>query len=325
MSPSTIAVVGGSGFIGTQLVARLQSAGHRVRIPDVAPSQTFPDLRIDCDVRDLGRLTETLRGCDLVYNLAAEHRDNVKPRSLYDEVNVGGARNLCQAADRLGIRRLFFTSSVAVYGFSEVELDEDGPKRPINDYGRTKLEAEQVMQEWYRRAQGRTLFVVRPTVVFGPGNRGNVYTLMRQLAQIPYLTIGRGKNIKSMSCVENVAAFLEFALGLPPGEHIYNYIDKPDFDMEALVGLVRKWLGRESAPMIRLPYGVAYGIGLACDAAAGLTRRPLPVSAVRVRKFCGSTFYSSRRAMASGFVPPEDMPQALQRTFATEFGAVHGG
>lgn len=316
-----IAIIGGSGFIGTRLVDRLLHAGHEVRIADVAPSAAHPQLLVECDVRDPASVTEALRGCDVAYNLAAKHRDDVRPRSLYDEVNVGGARNFCRAADEVGISRLVFTSSVAVYGFSKEILDEEAPKRPFNDYGRTKLEAEGVMREWFQRAPGRTLVVVRPTVVFGPGNRGNVYTLMRQLARFPNVMVGRGSNFKSISCVENVAAFLEFALTFGPGEHIYNYVDQPDFDMETLVRLVRRWLGRESSPMIRLPYGAAYGIGLACDAVARVTGRTLPVSAIRVRKFCGSSAYSAQRAHSCGFTAPADMRQALENTFRTELSS----
>lgn len=56
-------------------------------------------------------------------NLAAEHRDDVRPISLYDEVNVGGAQNVCVAANELGIEHIILTSSVSIYGFPERHLD----------------------------------------------------------------------------------------------------------------------------------------------------------------------------------------------------------
>jgi nucleoside-diphosphate-sugar epimerase len=321
VSPLDIAVIGGSGFIGTELVGHLLKSGHRVRIGDIAPSRVYPDLHVRCDIRDLEGLVEFLRGTDVVYNLAAHHRDDVWPRALYYDVNVGGARNLCEAAERLDLRRLVFTSSVSVYGLSRAEVDEDGPKRPFNDYGRSKLGAERVMREWFRHGSGRTLVIVRPTVVFGPGSRGNVYELMRWLASNPYLMIGRGKNLKAVAYVGNVAAFLEFVLAFDgQGEQVINYVDR-EFDMETLVRLVRTWSGRNSAPLVRLPYSLAYGIGAVSDVAARLSGRQLPISAVRVRKFCGNTRYSPARMLSLGFRPPADAEQALERTFRAEFAS----
>lgn len=315
-----IAVLGGSGFIGTQLVATLLEAGHRVRIGDVSPSKAHPELHSPCDIRDVSQVTAFLRGADVVYNLAALFRDDVRPTSLYYDVNTHGPQNVCEAAEQLGIRRLYFTSSVSVYGFSASQVDEDGPKHPRRDYGRSKLEAEKIMQEWYRRGPDRTLVMVRPTVVFGPGNRGNVYEIMRQLAKNPYVMIGRGGNVKSLAYVENVAAFLEWTLRLGPGEFIYNYVDI-EISMDQLVRRVRKWLGRESAPFLRLPYRLAYGIGMLFDTASAVTGRRLPISVNRVVKFCGNTRYSATRASSLGFRPPVDAEQALERTFLAEFGA----
>lgn len=77
-----ILVTGGSGFIGTNLVADLLKAGHSVSIYDKTKSETYPDLCVVADVRDRERLTEALQGVDVVYHLAAEHRDDVRPVSF---------------------------------------------------------------------------------------------------------------------------------------------------------------------------------------------------------------------------------------------------
>ena len=98
MSKRTIAIIGGSGFIGTRLTALLLDAGHEVRIIDKNQSEKYPELRLEGDVRNVSDLVETCRGCDVIYNLAAEHKDDVRPLSLYDDVNVQGARNVCEAA-----------------------------------------------------------------------------------------------------------------------------------------------------------------------------------------------------------------------------------
>jgi nucleoside-diphosphate-sugar epimerase len=70
---------------------------------------------------------------------------------------------------------IIFTSTVAVYGFAKIGTEESGKIAPFNDYGRTKYEAEEVFKAWQAEApEERTLVIIRPTVVFGEQNRGNV-------------------------------------------------------------------------------------------------------------------------------------------------------
>lgn len=321
---SRILILGGSGFIGTRLVGLLAEAGHDVLIGDIAPSEVYPALWTRLDVRDDAGLRPAVEGRDWVINLAAAHRDDVQPRSLYDEVNVEGARVVTRAAAEAGVRQVLFTSSVAIYGFSRTERLEDHPAAPFNDYGRTKLEAEEVYRSWYGGASDRTLVIVRPTVVFGEGNRGNVYNLVKQVASGRFVMIGDGRNVKSVAYVENVAECLRWCLGRPPGYHLYNYADKPDFDMNRLVALVRGALGLGSGVGLRLPKAAGFAAGRAFDALAAATGRSFPISAIRVRKFVESTRIGSDRVLLAGFRPPVPLEEGLRRTLAREFGAGAG-
>jgi GlcNAc-P-P-Und epimerase len=320
-----IGVIGGSGFIGTVLVRALQQAGHVVRIIDRAPSQAYPDAWIEADVRDRDALLHACGGCDVLYNLAAEHRDDVRPIELYRQVNVAGAQNTCEVAKQLGIEKLIFTSTVAVYGLHEGEVDETAATRPFNEYGRTKLEAEQVFQAWAERGAGRSLTIVRPTVVFGPDNRGNVYTLLEQIARGRAAVIGDGRNRKSIAYVENVAGVLVHALSFGTGVHIFNYADKPDLDMNELTALARAALGDQRAHILRIPYVLGVGAGAISDLAARLTGRRFPVSAVRIRKYRANTQFANARVLATGFVPRHDLRDALFATIRHEFGSPEGG
>ena len=110
-----ICVIGGSGFIGTRLCKRLMQAQEDFFIVDKKQSQTFPEKTVLCDVRNLNDLKKTIEG-NVIINLAAEHRDDVRPKSLYREVNVKGAENVCQIAEEKGIDKIIFTSSVIVIG-----------------------------------------------------------------------------------------------------------------------------------------------------------------------------------------------------------------
>jgi len=317
-----ISVIGGSGFIGTRLCLRLtESGGTRFQIIDKTRSQTFGDVTSIADVRSMEALRAVVPKGAVIVNLAAEHRDDVSPRSLYDEVNVQGARNICAVAREKQVRCIVFTSSVAVYGFAPLGTDESGTINPFNDYGRTKYEAEQVLRAWQEEAPAtRTLVIVRPTVVFGENNRGNVYNLLRQIAIGRFVMIGDGMNRKSMAYVENVAAFLQHSLTSPPGVHVFNYVDKPDFTMNELVSQVSGLLDRPNPSRVRLPVAAGLLIGSCFDVAAKVSGRKFPISAVRVRKFCANSVYGS--AVSSvGFTPPVPMPQALERTVRHEFMA----
>jgi nucleoside-diphosphate-sugar epimerase len=319
MAGKVIALIGGAGFIGTELARQLLQKGATVRIVDKRTSAAYPALCRTADVRDIAALREALQGADFAYNLAAEHKDNVRPRTLYDEVNVQGARNVCRIAAELAIPRIVFTSSVAVYGFAAPDTDESGPLVPFNDYGRTKMEAEEAYQEWLAGGMERTLTIVRPTVVFGPRNRGNVYNLLRQMASGRFAMVGSGKNVKSMAFVENVASFLAAAVTFGPGGHLFNYIDKPDLSMNELVVLVKQCLGLPARIAVRIPYPAAYLGGLAADLASKALGRELSISAIRVKKFCATTQFRSSRIAASGFAPPVSLREGLARTIAYEF------
>jgi nucleoside-diphosphate-sugar epimerase len=324
MSPKPIVIIGGSGFIGTCLSRRLQrQAPGSFQIVDKVKSQSFAELTRVADVRSIDALRTEITADSVLVNLAAEHRDDVTPRSLYDEVNVGGAHNVCQVASEKQISTIVFTSSVAVYGFAPVGTDESGRINPFNDYGRTKYQAEEIFKSWQAQAPlQRSLVIVRPTVVFGEQNRGNVYNLLRQIALGRFVMIGGGKNRKSMAYVENLAAFLEYATHFKPGVHLYNFIDKPDYSMNTLVKTVNRILGRSEAIRVRVPFALGYLIGRCFDLVAAITGRKSAISAIRVKKFCSDSVYDTA-IQQTGFKAPVSLSEAFDRTVRYEFLESH--
>ena len=317
MNKNEVAIVGGAGFIGSRLTARFKKANILSNKYDIDQSSQL-DKSIFLDVEDIESL-DRLAGVRTIINLAAVHRDDVLPLSRYDDVNVQGAKNICDAARKHGIHQIIFTSSVAIYGFAPANTDEYGECNYFNDYGRTKYLAEQVYKSWQLEdPESRTLVIVRPTVVFGEGNRGNVYNLLRQIASHRFLMFGNGKNKKSMAYVENLAAFIEHSLSFQRGLHIYNYIDKPDFDMNSLIRSVRKTLFGKTNVGLRLPSFIGIALGYIADLVALLIRKPLPVSSIRIRKFLRTTQFASSVGN-TGFVPPVSLEEGLTRTLRYEF------
>ena len=133
-----ISIIGGSGFLGTRLSERLDNSNIRYRSFDKKLSKKNKNY---IDVTDLPSL-DVLKDSTTIINLAAVHRDDIRPISLYDDVNVEGARNICLAAEKFNINKIIFTSSVAVYGFAPKNTGESGKINHFNDYGRTKFLAE---------------------------------------------------------------------------------------------------------------------------------------------------------------------------------------
>lgn len=315
MIDNKIGIIGGSGFVGTRLKKRFRNNKIFYKIFDIN-TKTNEDIYLD--VEDLNSLNQ-INGLDTIINLAAVHRDDVFPLSRYDDVNVQGAINVCKAARENQIRTIIFTSSVAIYGFAKPETDESGAPNYFNDYGRTKFLAEQVYKEWQCEDKlNRTLVIIRPTVIFGEGNRGNVYNLLRQIASRKFVMFGAGSNKKSMAYVENVAAFLEYSLKFKPGVHIYNYIDKPDLSMNMLVSKVRNTLFKKNNAGIRLPAIFGTFIGYFADLLSKLTGKSFPISSIRVKKFMGTTQFNSS-SDKSGFVPPISLNEGLSKTLKYEF------
>ena len=314
-----ITLTGGSGFIGSTLATRLARRQAGFGILDTRPSPLFPERAIQCDICDTDQLRAHLQG-DTVIHLAAEHRDDVRPRQRYHDVNVGGTKALVAVAREKGIDRIVFTSTVAVYGFAPPDTAEDGAIAPFNDYGRTKFQAEQVLRAWQAEAPDRrSLTILRPTVVFGPGNRGNVYNLLSFAGSGRFVMIGAGRNRKSMAYVENIAAFLHHATGFGPGVHLFNYVDKPDLDMNALVSLVRgRLLGRPGTGP-RVPYWFGLAGGYVADAVSAVSGRRLPISSIRVRKFCADSSFASAAHGVPGFTPVMTLSEGLEHTLQREF------
>lgn len=314
-----LTIIGGSGFIGTRLCKRLEQAGVSFEILDKVVSKSFPEKTVLGDVRDIDSLRKGIHG-ETIINLAAEHKDNVRPISLYDEVNVAGARNICVVAREKNIKKIIFTSSVAVYGFAEPNTDESGAIHYFNDYGRTKWLAENEFRSWREEEPTtRSLIIIRPTVVFGEQNRGNVYNLLKQIASGRFVMTGKGTNKKSMAYVENVAAFIEYSTSFETGLHLYNYIDKPDMDMNTLVHTVYSVLGKTKKINLHIPYLIGLAGGYFFDFISYLTCKDLPISSIRIKKFCATTQFNSSIPSKTSFVPPVSLLDALQRTIEYEF------
>jgi nucleoside-diphosphate-sugar epimerase len=314
-----ILVTGGSGFIGTRLVGELLKTGHRVTIFDKNTSFKYPDITIVGDVRDKDAVIKAASGHNAVYHLAAEHADDVRPVSLYYDVNVGGAKNIIAAVNSVGINKIIFTSTVAVYPLNAVTPDESSRAAPFNKYGESKYAAEQIFTKWASEDKQCSLVTVRPCVIFGEDNRGNVYNLLSQIYKRRFIMVGNGKNKKSIGYVGNISGFLRFCLNFPAGIHLFNYADKPNLITTELVEIAREVLGKTGNLKFHIPYSIGLLGGIAFGLFTNISGKSFPISSIRIKKFCADTTISTNRLLKTGFKPPYMLKQALEQTIKAEF------
>ncbi len=311
-----IAVLGGSGFLGYYLEKQIINK-FSYKIFDKKKPLSNSEF-VFFDITDSTNLDE-FDDVDIIINLAAIHRDDVKPKNLYEKVNIEGSKNICEIAKLKGINKIIFVSSVAIYGFSTQSIDENSPKNYFNEYGRTKFFAEKVYIEWQKEQEKeRFLTIIRPTVIFGEGNRGNVFNLFNQINSGRFFMIGDGKNIKSMAYVKNVAAFIEFCLSFKSNLSIMNYADKPDLNMESLVKKTRNILFNKNNVGKRLPKSFAMVFGYVAEIVSSVLNISFPISRIRVKKFLNTTQFSSLHQM-NDFKAPYSLDDAIKNTLNYEF------
>jgi GlcNAc-P-P-Und epimerase len=312
-----ITIIGGSGFIGTNLCMQLAIKHQDFEIIDLKMSNQFSEKCKIADVRDAKTLRETITG-DVVVNLAAVHRDDVRDKSEYQRTNVDGAENIALVCEEKGINKIVFTSTVAVYGFAEPGIDETGAISPFNEYGRTKYAAEEKLRAWHARGDN-SLIIVRPTVIFGEGNRGNVFNLLKQIASGKFLMVGMGENKKSMAYIGNIVAFLETCIATNEKYCLYNYVDTPDLTMNELVSQVRAKLNDKTGVGPRLPYWLGLILGYTADFVAKLSGKNLAISSIRVKKFALSTEFKSSKYSLNDFIAPFSLNDGVRKTLHSEF------
>jgi nucleoside-diphosphate-sugar epimerase len=314
-------ITGVTGCIGSALTARLSREGIHVvalvRDPGrAAYLRNLPGVEIiaaDLFARDA--ISQAMRDCDAVFHLAArvhtgEREANESPEE-FTRINVEGARSILEAAIENQIASFVFFSTVAVYPESDDELDEETPPAPLTPYGQSKLAAERLVLS--RAAEcGMHAVVLRPTVVYGPRDRGNVSRLIEAIRRGRFFIIGDGANRKSMVAVENVVdAALLVAGNEKSRNQIYNVCDSRAYTLSEIAATIAAALGR-SPQFIHVPFGVALLMGKVADVISRASGLTLPLSADRVRKLAGNTRYSARKIERElGFRPGVELRQRV--------------
>ncbi len=307
-------VFGGSGFIGSHLVAGLTAAGATAVVADIQPpSRSLPQGArfVEADVREPISFEPDVSG-PLVFNLAAVHRTPGHPDHEYFETNVAGARNVTAFCADHGVGSLWFTSSIAVYGPTEQPCSEASPLRPTSAYGRSKLEAEQIHREWAEADGGRRLVVVRPAAVFGPGENGNFTRLAAGLRRGFFFYPGRKDTLKACGYVDDLIGSLHFMAAAADPIVTYNYGYPEPPTLEAICKAFHD-AGGLPAPRGSIPAGPMLAVARLLSAVGMKTFDP-----DRVRKLVASTNIVAGELAERGFEYQTDLDSAISRWRAAD-------
>jgi nucleoside-diphosphate-sugar epimerase len=212
-----IGISGAGGFVGQALLRRLQRVGHDV-VPIVRAATGMAGELVLGDLA-AAVLPPVLPPLDVVIHLAARTHvgsNAADADEAFRAVNVDGTRAMLALAERTGARRFVFLSSIKVNGEQTrgrafTELD---PPAPEDAYGRSKLEAEELIRA-HAAWHGTDFVVLRPPLVYGPGQKGNLRTLAEAVARGIPLPFGRVRNRRSMIHVDNLADLIAVAAEHP--------------------------------------------------------------------------------------------------------------
>ena len=301
-------LIGGSGFIARRLRKELKH--HEVIIVDKRRPHEIMDNEsyVQWDIRE-----EFVGNIDLgpnavIHHLAAVHFDF---QTNFYETNVEGTKKVIEAFSSYS--KWIFYSSVATFGDSALIRDEASIQQPANDYGKSKLLMEQAIFDKIRSESLKgQIVIVRPGVVYGEWNFGNVFNLMWLSSR--FLPIGLSSNpIKSMAYVNNLVSSTLFALekaedGAPL---VYNYVDYDQLGTKDLLRLIGKANG--SKPLY-IPFRFVLGVSYILNLPFKFVGKDFLASPMRVKKFAQPTHFKADKIRELGFVQPVKPEEAVKRT-----------
>lgn len=250
-------VFGGSGFIGTHLIHLLKEEaaepGDRIYDVDIVmPGEegVVPGVvekiegveYIRADVRKRLDFPFTPTENDIVFNLAAVHRTPGHEDREYFETNIRGAENVTEFAEKYGIRKILFTSSIAPYGAGEELKEETSLPTPNTPYGISKLVAEKIHEKWQGKDPARELTVLRPGIVYGKGEHGNMTRLYWGMRKHYFFYTGRRDTIKACIYVKELVRFMKYRMidNSFVGVELFNCTFEPAYRIEQICEAMMK-------------------------------------------------------------------------------------
>ena len=329
----TAVIFGGTGFIGLHFTRHLlDEAGFDqvvladIKPPEQHPAHVFVRAALDegrvryvhSDVRqpiDAAALSVPGQVVHVIANFAAVHREPGHAHHEYFETNLPGARHVCAYAEAVGCDDIIFTSSISPYGPSEQAKDETALPTPETAYGSSKLAAELIHEAWRVAAPARRrLLVLRPGVVFGPGEGGNVSRLVRALTKGFFVYAGNRDVRKAGIYVKELCRATwwlhEQAALQPPAVLTANLTMNPGPSMQDYVQAVQR-VGGRPALVPNIPRALLMFTAHLIHATLGRAGLLRGINPVRVRKIVRANDIRPGALVRMGYAYKYDLAGAL--------------
>lgn len=316
---SRVVVFGGTGFIGTHLCQHLlqHELADTIFLVDVAPPRKATYARhlqhglansrvhfVEWDVRNPIPDNLIPSSVDLTFNFAAVHREPGHQPIEYYQTNLRGAENVCTWTSSMNCSRMVFTSSISPYGPCDERKDEESLPAPETPYGGSKLVAEKIHLIWQSKSPDRRLLILRPGVVFGPGENGNVTRLVRSLIKGYFVYVGNKDTRKAGLYIRELARVMQFGIEHQErtGEAVtlFNAGMCPTPRLEDFVNAIREVAELKRTPLA-VPRRLLLGVSYPVDAVSRVFGIKQPVSPVRIRKLYRSTHVEPTRLRQLGY------------------------
>lgn len=314
------AVTGAGGFIGRALCARLRTSGAIVAGLEIDPHAAERVAGsgasfVRCDTTDRDSVRRGLEGVELLVHTAARVSD-WGPMDDFVRVNVGGTKNVLDAAGEAGCEQIVHLSSVASWGYEHrAELDEDAAPRPCGiPYIDTKGASDALALS--RARAGEPVAIVRPGDVYGPGSTPWAVRPLEGIRKRQFTLVGKGDGIMTPVYVDDLVEAIVLALTKPEARgQAFTVWDGQPVTCADFFGYYARMLGRDGLP--RLPRPVAALAGATQELAARFTGKPPTFTRNAITFVSRKAGYSNRRARELlGWEPKVTLDEGMRRTEA---------
>ncbi len=303
-----ILLTGITGFVGTTLIQHLKSTTQFELHPTLRlPVLGYPQATVVGSINHHTDWTTALQGIDTVIHLAARaHQINdthPNPEQAFYEVNTAGTANLVQQSIEARVKHFIFISSIgAMATLSDQVLTADSPCQPDTPYGRSKLAAEQALIQ-KTQGTGMTYTIIRPPLVYGPGNPGNMERLIKLVYTGYPLPLGAIHNRRSLVALPNLIDLITTCLTHPAATNqTFLVSDNEDLSTTGLIKRLAKALDKP-ARLLPIPMPLL-------QSAAQIIGKP-----DLAQRLCGSLQVDiSKTQSLLDWTPPVSVDQGLRMT-----------
>jgi len=319
-----VLITGATGFVGRSLCTFLTECGYVVRgtyrhqLPINFPVHI--EWKLVPDIDSNTEWKEALEDVDCVVHLAAlAHQMGVQGKGRFDEfmrINAAGTERLAQEiCESKTVKRLIFISTIGVVkSISDKQLNAETVCMPENDYGKSKYAAELAIQEKLKDCEVDWC-ILRPTLVYGPGNPGNMERLLKLINMGIPLPLGAVKNRRSFIYIGNFVDAIEKCLSHPNASRkIFLVSDNEIVSTPELIRILTRYADK-SVKLITVPSPVLRQIGLCGDVVSRFVGRSIGIDTYSISRLTGSLYVDSTPIKQTlGWAPPFSLEEGLKNT-----------